>query len=452
MEQTHLTNTKFSSLAIPEALSKALSEQGFEFCTPIQAKALPLTLNGANIIGQASTGTGKTLAFLVTIATRLLATERSSKRQPRALVLAPTRELAVQIYNDALDLLKHTDLRCVCAYGGTDYDKQRNQIEAGVDILIGTPGRIIDYFKQRVFDLRKIEAVVLDEADRMFDLGFIKDVRFLLRKATPPDQRLNLMFSATLSYRVIELAYEQMDNPQVVKIESDEVTADNIEQSVYYVSNDEKIPLLLGLIQKLKPERMIVFVNTKAGADLVCGYLLGNDVQAAILSGDVPQKKRQRLVIQFGMGEFPVLVATDVAARGLHIDNVTHVVNFDLPQDAEDYVHRIGRTGRIGQKGMAISFGCETSSFYLPDIEEYIGVTIPKASMEPGLLVKPKPMQRIRSASTSSRRPEQKNKARNSPHKHGSKSSSESAGKPRRRRKPKDGSKPAVNPSSSSGE
>ena len=438
MTEKHLTEHRFSEFDLAEPLQRAIADTGFEYCTPIQALALPVALQGQNVIGQARTGTGKTATFLVAVIQHLLrqaAPGNHRPGQPRALILAPTRELAVQIFRDAEALLRHTELRLGLAYGGTDYDKQRQQLERGVDILIGTPGRIIDYFKQRVFHLKSIQALVLDEADRMFDLGFIKDIRFLLRRMPPPPQRLNLLFSATLSYRVIELAYEHMDNPQVIKTVDEEVTTDKIRQSIYYVANDEKIPLLIGLYRKLQPERAIVFVNTKAEVERVCNYLKGNDIPAEALSGDVPQRKRQRLVLDFQKGEFPVLVATDVAARGLHIPDVSHVINYDLPQDPEDYVHRIGRTGRIGAEGCAISLACESYAFYLPDIEEYIGKKIPQEMASKDLLAEPKPpLKPARRARSQQRRQSQSRQ----------RSQARDKDAPRRRRRRKPGSRRAT--------
>ncbi len=417
MTQTHLSDVTFKSFSLPETVQRAIDEAGFGLCTPIQARAMPIVLAGGNVIGQAKTGTGKTAAFLVAIFNRLLTRAPGPQHkagQPRALILAPTRELALQIHKDAEQLGKYTGLRIAVVFGGADYDKQRTQLEDGVDVLVATPGRVIDYFKQHVFTLRSVEAMVLDEADRMFDLGFIKDVRFLLKRLPEPETRLNLLFSATLSYRVVELAYEHMDNPQVIKVEMDNVTATDIEQSVYYVSNEEKIPLMLGLFKSLKPERAIIFVNTKVEAERLCSYLKINEVMACVLSGDVPQKRRQALVLEFQRGDFPVLVATDVAARGLHIPDVSHVFNYDLPQDAEDYVHRIGRTGRIGAKGAAISFACEKFSFYLPDIEQFIGKKITQERVTADLLVTPiipkrvpstAPAGRPRSGQSNGRRP-----------------------------------------------
>ncbi|MDH5784157.1 MAG: ATP-dependent RNA helicase RhlB [Chromatiales bacterium] len=393
MSDQHLTETQFTDFQLPDKLVQGIEETGFSRCTPIQAQTLPLALKGQDVAGQAQTGTGKTAAFLIALYHYLMTHPTHGHRKPaqiRALVLAPTRELAIQIHKDAVALGRYTDFRLGLAYGGTGYEQQRNCLEEGVDILIGTPGRIIDYFKQHVFDLRALQVMVLDEADRMFDLGFIKDIRYLLRRMPPPDQRLSLLFSATLSYRVTELAYEHMNNPQTIEIVPEQVTAKMVEESVYYPAQEEKVPLLLGLMQKEQPTRSIVFVNTKRVADRVWGYLEGNGYPTAVLSGDVPQKKRQHLLERFASGELPVLVATDVAARGLHIPEVSHVFNFDLPQDAEDYVHRIGRTARAGASGKAVSFACEEYAFSLSEIEEYIGHKIPMASIDSEMLIEPK--------------------------------------------------------------
>ena len=394
MSEHHLTETRFADLPIDPRILRGIDETGFEFCTPIQAESLPIALTGKDVAGEAQTGTGKTAAFLIACFNRLLAnpvSESHKLNQPRALLLAPTRELAIQIHKDALAIGKHTGLTLGLAYGGTGYEQQRNDITAGVDLLIGTPGRIIDYFKQHVFDLKQCEVVVLDEADRMFDLGFIKDIRYLLNHCPAPELRLSLLFSATLSHRISELAYDHMNKPEEVRIQANTKTADKVKQTVYYPANDEKIPLLLGLMQKLEPQRSIIFINTKRVADRVYEWLAGNDYKSALLSGDVPQAKRQTLLKKFQDGEFNILVATDVAARGLHVPEVTHVFNFDLPQSGEDYVHRVGRTARAGASGAAISFACEDYAHYLMDIEEYIGHRINNEAVTAELLIKPKP-------------------------------------------------------------
>jgi len=399
MSEQHLTTTPLSSLDLPEALLKGLSEAGFAYCTPIQAQTLPLALAGSDVAGQAQTGTGKTAAYLLATMTRLLrhppAPNRTAK-QPRALILAPTRELAVQIHKDAEQLGQYTDLRLVVVYGGAGYESQRKQLEEGTDILIGTPGRLIDYFQQHIFDLKAAEVVVVDEADRMFDLGFIKDIRYLLRRLPKPEKRLSMLFSATLSFRVTELAYEHMNNPRLIQVETDKVTANQVREISYYPANEEKIPLLIGLLRAMNAVRTMVFVNTKRTGEEVHAYLERNGFHVATLSGDVPQKKRLQFLSQFERGEIPILVATDVAARGLHIPGVSHVFNFDLPQDAEDYVHRIGRTARAGASGDAISFVCETYAFSLPDIEKYIGHSIPSAAVTPELLAEVQQPQSIR--------------------------------------------------------
>ncbi len=396
MNNDHLTDVAFSTLGLSPTLLQGLNEAGFTHCTPIQAQTLPLALKGQDVAGQAQTGTGKSAAFLLAIMHHLMENPVEEGRHgPWALVLAPTRELAIQIHKDAQLLGKHTGLFIEAVYGGTGYESQRRELELGVDIIIGTPGRIIDFYKQGVFDLKNIEVVVLDEADRMFDLGFIADIRYLLRRMPPPDKRINMLFSATLSQRVMELAYEHMNEPQVIKIESEQITADNVRQVLYHVSKDDKMRLLIGILNHQDPHRTIIFINTKRMADRVLAYLLGNDFEAAVLSGDIAQKKREQLLGQFQAGDLPILVATDVAARGLHIPEVSHVINFDLPQDAEDYVHRIGRTARAGASGDAISFACEEYVYSLPDIETYIDQKIPVEAAAAELMPELKPPVKI---------------------------------------------------------
>ena len=399
MSQDHLSDLRFDSLPIQESILAGIRDAGFEFCTPIQADTLPIALQGHDVAGQAQTGTGKTAAFLIAAYQRLLAKERDpdKPRQPRLFALAPTRELAIQIANDAEILGKHTGLKIALAYGGTDYEKQRKTLEGGVDLLIGTPGRIIDYFKQGVFKLDQVEVAILDEADRMFDLGFIKDIRYLLRRLPDPDKRLNMLFSATLSQRVMELAYEHMNEPELIRIEPDKVTADRVRQAIFFPSNEDKMPLLIGLVREMGEGRIMIFVNMKREAERVQDYLEANGINAAAISGDVPQKKRLRMLMDFQAGTLPVLIGTDVASRGLHVPDVHYVINYDLPQDAEDYVHRIGRTARAGASGDAISLGCETYVMTLPDIEKYIGHKISVANYDPEDLpeiVRPKPRAR----------------------------------------------------------
>jgi ATP-dependent RNA helicase RhlB len=292
--------------------------------------------------------------------------------------LAPTRELVVQICADADGLGAFCSFKVQPIFGGVDYEKQRQALRDGVDVIVATPGRLIDYIKQNIFSLKDVESLVIDEADRMFDMGFIKDLRFILRKLPPFDKRQTMLFSATLSQRVMEMAYEFMNVAENVQIEPEQVTAERVEQIAYHVARREKFPLLLGLMRKeTETIRVLIFVNTKREAEHLSGRLQHNDYKVAVLSGDVMQKKRMRILDDFKDGKITFLVATDVASRGIHIVGVTHVVNYDLPQDAEDYVHRIGRTARAGAGGRAISFADEDLAFFLPDIEEYIGQKIP---------------------------------------------------------------------------
>lgn len=392
-----------------QKIKTSLVKAQFIHCTPIQALTLPLALKGCDVAGQAQTGTGKTAAFLLVIFNRLLqANAGGHGANPRALVVAPTRELALQIHRDALLLGADTGLVTGLAYGGVDYEKQRNALRQGVDILVGTPGRLIDYFKQKVYNLEHIEVVVLDEADRMFDLGFINDIRFLLRRTPSPAERQALLFSATLSHRVMELAYEHMNSPETLRVKAENITADHVEQKVFYPANDEKLPLLIGLMRSLGESHCMVFTNTRAVADKVGRTLNANGISAAVISGRVRQEQRQKLLKRFHDGEIPVLVATDVAARGLHIPDVTHIFNYDLPHEAPDYVHRIGRTARLGARGEAISFACEDSAFYLPDIEEFIGYSIPVdtpgAELLPDIIIPPAPKRSSRNGRSSNRR------------------------------------------------
>jgi ATP-dependent RNA helicase RhlB len=416
-----LTTLQFSELGLHPQLLAGVSAAGFSCCTPIQAQTLPIALAGRDVAGQAQTGTGKTAAFLLALMQRLLVRTPEHPRQPaypRAIVLAPTRELAIQIHKDATSLGQFTGLEYALIYGGVDYEKQRQPFVTGVDIVIGTPGRIIDYFKQGVFKLQHIEVVVLDEADRMFDLGFIKDIRFLLRKMPPLQRRLSMLFSATLSFRVHELAYEHMNNPQIVDVVPDKVTADKVTQELYHVESSQKLGLLIGLLRRAETGRSLIFVNTKRAGEQVAAVLNVNGFQVGVLSGDVPQRKRQSLIGRISRGELPILVATDVAARGLHIPDVTHVFNYDLPQNAEDYVHRIGRTARAGASGVAVSLACEEFVYSLMEIEAYLGHKIPVEALTSELVANAElpPGKAKRSRATPGQRP--------------------AATRPRRRRKP----------------
>ena len=385
-DTAHLSEVRFDSLGLPDEVQRGIRDAGFTFCTPIQALTLPPALAGEGVAGQAQTGTGKTAAYLITIYNKLLRSppvrlsgRDASRAAPRALVIAPTRELVAQIHSDAAILGAHSGLRLTVVYGGVDYDKQRRSVGDGCDILVGTPGRLIDYFKQGIYTLSGIQVVVLDEADRMFDLGFIKDIRYLLRRMPSFEERQSMLFSATLDPRVMELAYEHMDIREMLAVPAERLTAEKVRQQLYHVASDEKFSLLLGVLARDEPGRTLVFVNTRREATRLeerlrrCGYA------ARALTGEVPQRKRMNYLRQFMEGELALLIATDVASRGLHIPDVSHVINYDLPDDKEDYVHRVGRTARAGAEGDAISFCCDRYALNLVAIEEYLGHSVPSA-------------------------------------------------------------------------
>jgi ATP-dependent RNA helicase RhlB len=384
----------FASFDLPAAVMRGIQAAGFTTCTPIQEETLPIALKGRDVAGQAQTGTGKTAAFLIAIFTRLLREPDRRRRNvaaPRALIVAPTRELAVQIHSDACLLGGETGLDMQVVYGGVDYQKQRETLRAGVDILIGTPGRLIDYYKQGVYELDAVEVLVIDEADRMFDMGFIKDIRYFVRHLPPADKRQSSLFSATLSQQVLELAYECMNNPTMVAVAPERVTAEGVEEVLYHVAKDEKFPLFLGLLRQEQGKRILVFANMKHEAERLADRLVRQGYHARAITGDVDQRKRLKIMKAFKEGGLHILVATDVASRGLHIEGVTHVVNYDLPQDPEDYVHRIGRTARAGASGKAISLADEEYVLALPAIEELIGHKIPVEWAGDDLFVTPAP-------------------------------------------------------------
>ena len=372
-----LTQTRFQDFDLPEELIQGLSEAGFIHCSPIQAQTLPVSLTGRDVAGQAQTGTGKTAAFLVTVISRLLSMPDREPGTPSALMVAPTRELALQIYEEALEIGKHTGLTAAQIVGGVDYEKQADILRQGVDLVICTPGRIIDYMKQGIFKPDGIRMLVIDEADRLLDLGFEKDMRFLLRKLPPYEKRQSMLFSATLSYRVLELTYEYMNLPEFIAVTPEEVTVKGIDQELYHVGVDRKLSLLLGLLQREEWTRALIFVNTKVGVEWLTQKLKGNGWPAEGITGDLPQKKRFRLMDSFKNGKIKILVATDVASRGIHVEDISHVFNYDLPQDAENYVHRIGRTARAGKTGHALSLACEHYVFHLEPLEELLDYKLP---------------------------------------------------------------------------
>jgi ATP-dependent RNA helicase RhlB len=372
-----LTETSFTQFGLAEEVLSGVEKAGFTYCTPIQAEVIPLGLEGKDVAGQAQTGTGKTAAFLVPIFNRLL--ELSDRRAglPSVLIIAPTRELAIQIYDDALVLGHYTGFTQGLVIGGIDYQRQADVLTKGVDLVIGTPGRMIDYIKQGVLKTSKIRFLVVDEADRLLDMGFIKDLRYILGKLPHYRERQSMLFSATLSYRVPELTYEYMKMPEFISVTPDKLTVENIEQSLFHVGRENKIPLLLGLLKREEWTRVLIFVNTKSGVEWVSKKLKGNNLPAEGITGDLPQRQRLSLMKNFKDGTTRILVATDVASRGIHVEDISHVINYDLPQDVENYVHRIGRTARAGHTGKAISLACEEYVFHLAPLEEYLDFKIP---------------------------------------------------------------------------
>ncbi len=394
---------RFAELDVPPAVQQGIQAAGFTTATPIQEAALPVALRGKDVAGQAQTGTGKTAAFLISTFTRLLRHPPAGPREasPRALIIAPTRELVVQIDADARQLGRYTGLRTALVFGGVDYIKQRESLQGPLDLLIGTPGRLIDYLKQRAWSPARVEVLVLDEADRMFDMGFIADIRWILRRLPPPEARQSFLFSATLSFRVLELTYEFMNNPAQITVSPEQVTVERVEQVLYHAGRHEKFGLLLGLLAAEQGGRILIFTNTRDEVHRLVERLERNGHAARALSGDVDQRKRLRTLEAFKDGSVRILVATDVASRGLHIPDVTHVYNWDLPQDPEDYVHRIGRTARAGAFGKAISLVDEASALSLEGVERFIGQRIRVEWAEDALFlpeIRPTAEERRRSA------------------------------------------------------
>lgn len=372
-----LTNIRFDEFEMPPEVQAGIKDAGFTFCTPIQARVLPLSLKGQDVAGQAQTGTGKTAAFLATVASRILSFNDRMPGLPAALIVAPTRELAQQIHEEAEVLCRHTGLTIVQVVGGVDYQKQADILRGGVDIVVCTPGRIIDYFKQGIFKTAGIKIVVIDEADRLLDLGFSKDMRYILQKLPHYMKRQSMLFSATLSYRVLELTYEYMNLPEFISVTPEEVAVDGIKQTLFHVGKESKMSLLLGLLKREEWSRILIFVNTRAGVDWVTAKLKGNGYPAEGITGDLPQRQRFSLMERYKNGTIKILVATDVASRGIHVEDISHVINYDLPQDGENYVHRIGRTARAGKEGIALSLACDEFVLNLENIEEKLGHKIP---------------------------------------------------------------------------
>ncbi|MFV1872893.1 MAG: DEAD/DEAH box helicase [Oleiphilus sp.] len=374
--------TRFHDLNLMTDLLHGIADLGYEYCSDIQAESLPHTLQGHDVIGKAATGTGKTAAFLITIINDLMLRPiPSSDRfasEPRALVLAPTRELAMQIEKDAIALTKHCDISVYSVLGGIDYQKQKDYVRGKViDILVATPGRLIDFLNSNDLYLDQLDFLVIDEADRMLDMGFIPDVKRIISRCPKVDERQTLLFSATFSHDVMNLVQRWTTQPIQIEIESDQQTTDKVEQKIFMVPTDEKLDIICRYIDVNQVNRAIIFGNRRDETRKLEARLKSKGIKAALLSGEVPQHKRIRTLEQFKNGQVEILVATDVAGRGIHVDGVSHVFNYNLPEDPEDYVHRIGRTGRAGEKGISISFACEDDAFLLPELEAYIGMKLP---------------------------------------------------------------------------
>lgn len=366
---------RFHDIDIPLSVMHAIADQDFRYCTLIQSESLPHLLEGKDLIGHANTGTGKTAVFLITILSRLLRNKHSEKgKNEQALIIAPTRELVIQIAKDGRQLSKYANIRIAAVYGGTDYQKQMDFLQKKhCDIIVATPGRLLDFCNKKLIQLHRCHTLVIDEADRMLDMGFIPDVRRIVGRLPEKAERQTLLFSATITEEVKRLAYQWCTKPISVSIEPEQVAVESIDQKVYLVTSEEKYPILYNLIKQHQNSRMAVFANQKIEAKKLHERLRRNGINCTLLTGDIPQDKRTTRLENFRSGQTQVLVATDVAGRGIHIEGISHVINYTLPYEPEDYVHRIGRTGRAGAEGISVSFACEEESFVIPEIEKCIG-------------------------------------------------------------------------------
>jgi ATP-dependent RNA helicase RhlB len=390
--EAHLTETTFEQFALPAPILQGLASCGFKYMTPVQEKTVGLLLEGRDVAAQARTGSGKTIAFLVPIFKCLLNKELQQRRrpnQPRALVIAPTRELALQIGRDAKSLQLDRYCNLVVVYGGSGYKEQGDTLQRNPDLVVATPGRLMDYLRQHLIDLSAVEILVIDEADRMFDMGFIRDLRFIFNRLPPVERRQNMVFSATLSPQTLEFAYEHMNSPEAVEVNKTGEIVDRVEEKLYMPGQHEKLPLLINLLKRPEIDRALVFVNTRMAVERLSENLIRRGVPACGISGLVLQRKRERLLEGFRSGEIKVLIATDLVGRGLHVPKVSHVFNYDLPHQAENYVHRIGRTARIGARGVAVSFACDRYGHIMPDIEKYVGHKLPVEPITDDMLVMP---------------------------------------------------------------
>ncbi len=375
---------KFTELHLVEELQKGIAEAGFVECTPVQEQTFKETLQGHDVLVQSQTGTGKTAAFLITLF-QLFATTRDRRR--RALVVVPTRELAVQVEDEASLLGTYFTYAIGSIYGGVGYGKQERLLQDGVDILVGTPGRLLDFASSGKLRFGAFDILVIDEADRMFDMGFYPDLKRILKELPAPSERLTMLFSATLSTNVRNVAWEHMNSPVHIEIAPEHITVEEITQELYHVPSADKLRLMLGVLKKEQPKNALIFTNTKHMAVELSERLSRNGFPSRFIMGDLPQRQRLQLIDGLKSGAIKFLVATDVAARGLHIDNLDLVVNYDVPEDFELYVHRIGRTARAGKSGKAITFACEQYVYGLPAIESYIGMKIPVQWADDGMYV-----------------------------------------------------------------
>ncbi len=378
----------FTELSLDASLLNGIADAGYETCTPVQEQVLSGAMKGADLYVQSQTGTGKTAAYLINIFQQLLT--NAEMKGKKALIMVPTRELAVQVEEEAKVLGHYTGLKAASFYGGVGYEQQKSKLEKGVDILIGTPGRVIDLQESGSMDLSNVAFLVVDEADRMFDMGFYPDLRTLIKVLPGTDARQTMLFSATLNTYVKNLAWEYTDDAQEITIECEHITVSEIDQLLYHVSSDEKIKLLCGILSREKPESVIIFCNTKRTVEVVAKRLQYNGFEAEFIIGDLPQSKRLQIIDSFKKGSLKCLVATDVAARGIDVDNLAMVVNFDLPNEAENYVHRIGRTARAGKSGKAYTFCSEQDVYSLPPIERYIEMQIPSEVADASLMAEDK--------------------------------------------------------------
>ncbi len=366
----------FTDFDLPNELNRAIDDLAFTRCTPVQTATLPYSIDGRDIIAQAQTGTGKTAAFLISIITYHLENPELKERvagTPFALIIAPTRELVLQITEDAVKLSRHTSMSIVSVVGGIDYEKQKQKLRKAVDIVVATPGRLLDFCRSGIVDLSQVESLVIDEADRMLNMGFIPDVRSIIRKTPRKERRQTQLFSATISSDIRRLAENWTLDPVTISIEPEQIAVDSVNQLVYLTTESEKFNVLFNLIHIQKIIRAIIFVNRRDQTRILEEKLYRHGFRTGLLTGEVPQKKRIRTLDQFKNGEIELLVATDVAGRGIHVDDISHVINYNLPEDPEDYVHRIGRTGRAGAMGTSISLVCESDAFMLPAIENLLG-------------------------------------------------------------------------------